>query len=102
MQWFGPVSQCWPGGKYGHFDDSKRVPVQNSPSRDDLARIQGDVVELRNEDRCDRLVQSRTVHVDRGAERKHETAHARVHVVANLQAVHRRWQGCRAESGHSG
>ena len=59
----------------------------NSPDGDDLAGVKVNVVDLRDEDRSDRLVERRAVHVDGGADGEDEASDAPVDAVVLLQTA---------------
>ena len=64
-------------------------PDSRSPDDDDLPGVEVEVVELRDEDGGNGLVQRRAVHVDGGADRKYELADALVDAGVLLQTPHR-------------
>ena len=73
------------------------MSLYNAPDGNDVAKVHGDLVDVGDEERSDRLVQRRAVHIDGGTDGNNEGAHARVHVVVHLQAVKRHRHRCRAE-----
>ncbi len=69
-----------------------------SRSGDDLAGVEADVVVLRDEDGGDGLVERRAVHVDGGADRKHEACDGLVHTRLLLDTLESHGQRGRAEA----
>lgn len=55
------------------------------PDGDDLPKIHFHVVHLGNEEGCQRLIQSGSIHVDGGPHRQHETRDSLVNLVVLLQ-----------------
>lgn len=68
------------------------------PDSDDLAGVQLDAVHLGNEDGCNSLVQSSSIHVDGGADREHKTSDSLVNTQVLLQTAERDGQ-CTSTTG---
>lgn len=73
----------WPGC----FQQNRRHGYARLPDGDDLTEVHLHVVDLGNKDGRQRLVQSRAVHVDGGADRQHEARDPLVDAVVLLQTL---------------
>lgn len=73
-----------------HKTDQRRTQSFSNPPKlpdsDKLSKAQIDVADLSDEYGGDCFVQRRSVHVDRGADRHHETSHPRVYAVSVFEA----------------
>lgn len=57
------------------------------PYGDDLTKVHLNIVDLSDEEGCQSFIQSRSVHVDGGAHRQHETRDSLVNFVVLLQTL---------------
>lgn len=66
------------------------------PNGDNLAKVELIIIDLGDEDGCDRLVERRAVHVDGCPDRQHEANNASVDVVVLEEALKSNRQSGRA------
>ncbi len=73
--------------------------VFHTPNGENLSEVKVIIVDLSDEDGRQGFIQSCAIHVYSGADRKHKTGHALVHLVVFLQAFKSDGQCGRTERG---